>query len=174
MCLVKQYCLASKSYSALASFCWTGILKIISKLFRYLFPSPTPLYYPRSSGRGTIKFLITNQILALLRSEAIFPVKQEWTVPSRSAKLLPVLSIRISSGDRMFRQWFMPRHSLTPYMPAPTARSCCWDKEQGERRGGVLLQILGGQGYTQRETKQKTAMKDFPNVGGSVRAPALP
>lgn len=134
MCLVKQYCLASKSYSALASFCWTGILKIISKLFRYLFPSPPPLYYPRSSGRGTIKFLITNQILALLRSEAIFPVKQEWTVPSRSAKLLPVLSIRISSGDRMFRQWFMPRHCLTPYMPAPTARSCCWDKEQGERR----------------------------------------
>lgn len=82
MCLVKQYCLASKSYSALASFCWTGILKIISNLFSYLLPSLPPLYYLRSSGRGIIKFLITNQIYALLRSEAIFPVKQSELFPA--------------------------------------------------------------------------------------------
>lgn len=161
MCLVKQYCPASKSYSALASSCWTGILKIISNLFRYLLPSPPLLYYPKSSARGIIKFLITNQIHALLRSEAIFPVKQSELFAAGQLNFCQCFPSSFPQETGCAGSDSCPGTALLLICLhlQPGAAAGIKSREQGGETSSC--KALGGQGYTQIKTKQKTAVKVF-------------
>lgn len=109
-----------------------GILRIFYKLFRYLPLSSPALYSPRSSGRGTIKFLITNPSLIAVKS---FFLLNSMIKPFLAGQLYFCRAFHshfFGRGAGCSGSDSCPDGSFSPYMPAPTARSCCYYKE-GER-----------------------------------------
>lgn len=110
-----------------------GILRLFYKLFRYLPLSSPALYSPRSSGRGTIKFLITNPSLIAVKS---FFLLNSMIKPFLAGQLYFCRAFHshfFGRGAGCSGSDSCPDYCFSPYMPAPTARSCCYYKE-GERQ----------------------------------------
>lgn len=98
-----------------------GILRIFYKLFRYLPLSSPALYSPRSSGRGTIKFLITNPSLIAVKP---FFLLNSMIKPFLAGQLYFCCAFHshfFGRGAGCSGSDSCPDGSFSPYMPAPTA-----------------------------------------------------